>query len=294
MSDPSGAPHVWRKLGGAKWEDAWIERLAGFSDRLAITSLPGAKTIRLEVFQLRRTEAESLREMFGGTVATQKAWSPALQAQPRPPIRVRGRLLVVSSEAERALATHQGVPTLLIPAGMAFGTGEHATTATCLRLLADVSAEREPSSWEMLDLGCGSGILALAARIFGASKVEAADFDAQAVRVTRENAKANSLRGVTVKKLDVRGWHPPRTWPVVAANLYSGILVEVSPTLAAAVEPGGQLIFSGILRTQEDEVLAAFRAHGLQIERIIRKGKWVAGLATRLSQAPRRPVKARA
>ena len=273
--------HVWRKLGAAKWEDAWVERLTGFADRLAITSLPGAKTIRLEVFQLNKREATSLHKMFGGTVAPQKKWAPTASAAPRPPIRVRGKLAVVSSEKERA-ALKDSVPALLIPAGMAFGTGEHATTATCLRLLADVSAELTGQRWEMLDLGCGSGILALAARLLGAAKCLAGDFDPHAVRVTKENIRANALRGVIAQKLDVRSWRPPRTWQVVAANIYSGILVEVAPVIAAAVAPGGRLVFSGILRTQEEEVLAAFRASGLRIDRIVRKGKWVAGRGLRV------------
>ena len=271
---------AWRKLASAKWEDAWTERLAGFSDRLAISGLPGAKTIRLEVFQLGKTDAEKLRRMFGGTVALQKKWSPTTPAKPRAPIVVRGKLAVITSERERA-AVKRGVPGLVIPAGMAFGTGEHATTATCLRLLADVAGELTGRRWEMLDLGCGSGILALAARVLGARKCAGADFDPHAVRTAKENVRANAASRVAMKKLEVRAWTPERTWDVVAANLFSGLLIEVAPKLAAAVAPGGTLIFSGILRTQEVEVLAAFRRAGFRIGRVVRKGRWIAGLARR-------------
>ena len=170
---------------------------------------------------------------------------------------------------------------LLVPAGMAFGTGDHDTTATCLRFLADVSDELTGKTWELLDLGAGSGILALAARVLGARKVEASDFDPHAVRTAKENVKLNHLRGVVVKKADVREWTPTRTWEVVAANLFSGLLVEVAPKIVAAVAPGGRLVFSGILRVQEAEVLAAFRKAGLRIDRTVRKGKWVSGLGTR-------------
>ena len=277
--------HVWRKLASAKWEDAWIERLAGFADRLAITALAGAKTIRLEVFQLTETDAENLRRMFGGTAALQKRWSPQIAAKPRPPIRVRGKFVVVSSERERAAAGK--VPALLIPAGMAFGTGEHATTATCLRLLADVSGELAGQEWDALDLGCGSGILAIAARMLRAHRAEAADFDPHAVRTAKENVRANGVSAVTVKKLDVRKWHPARTWSVVAANLFSGLLIEVASKIAAATAPGGRLILSGILRTQEAEVIAAYRRAGFRIKRIVRKGKWIAVLATRSGRALR-------
>jgi len=85
-----------------------------------------------------------------------------------------------------------------------------------------------------------------------------------------------------VKKLDVRAWEPSRTWPVVAANLFSGLLVEAAPKIAAAVAPGGRLVFSGVLRAQEAEVLAAFERAGLRITRVVRKGKWVSGLAGKI------------
>jgi ribosomal protein L11 methyltransferase len=274
--------YTWRKLGSAKWEDAWVERLREVSDRLAITSLAGAKTIRLEAFQLTKAQATRLKKAFGGTVAEQKKQRPVAEAVTAP-IRVRNRLVVVGSEAARKAEkkTASDRPVLLIPAGMAFGTGDHATTATCLRFLADVSDELAGQPWEMLDLGAGSGILALAARRLGARKAEAGDFDPHAVRTAKENARLNDLKSVTIKKLDVRHWQPQRTWNVVAANLFSDLLMEVAPKIVAAVTPGGRLVFSGILRTQEAEVVAAFRKAGIRIDRLVRKGKWVSGLATR-------------
>jgi ribosomal protein L11 methyltransferase len=271
--------YTWRKLGAAKWEDAWVERLREVSDRLAITALAGAKTIRLEAFQLSQAQADRLKKAFGGTVAVQKklrAVSEAVNA----PIRVRDKLVVVGSERARAAEkkASPGRAVLLIPAGMAFGTGDHATTATCLRFLADVSEAQASAPWDMLDLGAGSGILALAARLLGARRAEAGDFDPHAVRTAKENVRLNAIKGVTVKKLDVRSWEPQRTWNVVGANLFSDLLMEVAPKIVAAVAPGGRLVFSGILRTQEAEVVAAFRRAGLQIDRLVRKGKWVSGL----------------
>ena len=275
-------PYTWRKLGAAKWEDAWVERLREVSDRLAITALAGAKTIRLEAFQLTKARAERLREAFGGTVAVQKMLRTVSETVTKP-IRVRGRLIIVGTERERA-ALAKAEPersVLLVPAGMAFGTGDHDTTATCLRFLADVSEELRDQSWEMLDLGTGSGILALSGRVLGARNVEASDFDPHAVRTAKENVRLNGLRRVVVKKSDVREWTPVRTWDVVAANLFSGLLVEVAAKIVAAVAPGGRLVFSGILRVQEAEVLAAFRQAGLHVERTVRKGKWVSGLGVR-------------
>ncbi len=274
--------YTWKKLGSAKWEDAWVERLKEVSDRLAITALAGAKTIRLEAFQLTKAQADRLKKNFGGTVAPQKMPRAVAEAVTKP-IRVREKLIIVGTERERATLAKAKPDraVLLIPAGMAFGTGDHDTTATCLRFLADVSEELAGQKWEMLDLGTGSGILALAARVLGAGKVEASDFDPHAVRTTKENVRLNGLRGVVVKKSDVRAWTPARTWEVVAANLFSDLLQEVAAKIAAAVAPGGRLVFSGILRKQEGEVVAAFRKAGLHVDRVVRKGKWVSGLGTR-------------
>jgi len=274
---------VWRKLSGAKWEDAWVERLAFVSERLAITALAGRKTIRLEVFHLTRVEADKIWRAFGGEVVPQKPAAPAQQQAGRAPIRVRDKLVVVDRSG-LPTAGEDGTrlrPTLVIPAGMAFGTGDHATTATCLRLLADVSDEFREQPWELLDLGTGTGILAIAARLLGARRVDAADFDPDAVRVAKENVKLNSVDRVTVRNLDVRSWQPARTWDVVVANLFSGLLTEAAPQIAAATSSRGRLIFSGVLRNQEVEVVAALRGAGFHVERIVRKGKWIAGKCRR-------------
>ncbi len=271
----------WRKLSAAKWSDAWLERLAFLGpQRAMVIEFPGARSVRVEAHGLTRREADDVLKMFGGKV-TESKWLTATNPPLRPPIKVRGRLLIVSTEKE--LRAHEKgknrEAVVLIPAGMAFGTGEHATTATCLRLLADASREQAAESWEALDLGTGSGILAIAARKLGARKVEAGDFDPHAVRTAKDNVRANHASGIAIKRIDVRNWHPARTWEVVCSNLFSGLLVEVAPKIARAVASGGSLIFSGILREQEKEVLTAFRKSGMKIEKVVRKGKWVSGLA---------------
>lgn len=277
------ARYSWRKLSALKWSDSWMERLSFLGpQRVMIIELAGARTARVEAHGLTKKEGDGLVKMFGGTLREAK-WLTAVNPPDRPPIRVRGRLVVYSTVKE--METHQGkggaqTPALLIPAGMAFGTGEHATTATCLRLLVDVS-RTQPAGWEMLDLGTGSGILAIAARTLGARRVEAGDFDPHAVRTAKENVKANGVDRVVVRKMDVRAWQPERMWEVVAANLFSGLHLEVAPKYTRAVEPGGKLIFSGILREQEAEVTGAIQQAGFAIEKLVRKGKWVSGLATR-------------
>lgn len=274
---------VWRKLSQAKWEDAWQERLGWLGQRLIIITLSGRPTSRIEAWQLTKKEADSLVKEFGGQVRPMKPMTAKdIEPTVRPPLRIRGKLLVVSTEKERDIARKKdaATPCLLIPASLAFGTGEHATTATCLRLLSDHAAKLA-QPWDALDLGTGTGILAFAARILGAKKVEATDFDATAVRVAKENAVVNSIKRVVFKKSNVLSWTPKRTWPVVMANLFSPILIAAAPQISAAVEKGGILILSGILRIQADEVIAAFTAQKMKFEIVSKKGKWVTCLARR-------------
>jgi ribosomal protein L11 methyltransferase len=279
-----GMLFAWKKLASAKWEDAWMERLSVIDPtRLSVTSLPGRKSIRLEAWSLSKSEAASLVKQFGGQVRPLKPGPPVIKAPPRAPIRIRESLLIVSSEREKKSAAKLagGRRILLVPAAMAFGTGEHATTSCCLRFLSDAADSLRGGPWEMLDLGTGSGILAIAARKLGAKKVEACDFDPHAVRTALENVRANAADTVSVKKLDVLKWTPKKTWDVVAANLFSEVLIAAAPAIARAVKPAGRLIFSGILRSQEKETVAAFLLQKFRIDTITRKGKWVTVLATK-------------
>jgi len=274
---------LWSRLASAKWEDAWVERLQLLGPgRLAIFSLPGSKRIRLEAYGLGARDAARLVAAFGGQTRRMKTGLPASNDAAAPPLLIRDRLIVVRSPraAKAAARAHCGRPVLIIPAAMAFGTGDHATTAACLRMLTDFAAKRT-GRWEALDLGAGTGILALAARLLGAARCDAWDYDAAAIRATRENARLNKLRNVPAARVDVTQWIPTRQWDLVTANLYSEMLGKVAAKIAAAVKPGGRLILSGMLATQSEEVLDVFRSHGLEFRRVVKKGKWVTALAIR-------------
>jgi len=160
---------------------------------------------------------------------------------------------------------------------MAFGTGGHATTATCLRLLCDASLA---AGFTAADVGCGSGILAIACEMLGARSVDAFDNDEAAVRIARENATLNYCHAISTTCQDVFKWAPRKTYDVILANLFSEILIAVAPRLVAALRPGGTLIFSGVLHYQSAEVIEAFALHGLRLEHLVRRGKWCAGLLT--------------
>lgn len=168
-----------------------------------------------------------------------------------------------------------------IEPGMSFGTGLHGTTQACLRFLeelaADAPAGAPPRS--LADLGCGSGILSIAARKLGYAPVAGVDYDAAAVRVSAENARENGVADVAFSACDVTEDPIPRA-DVVVANILAPVLVRAAPRIAAAVEPGPRaaLVLSGILGTQYADVRAAYEAQGFREERSLALGEWTSGL----------------
>lgn len=154
---------------------------------------------------------------------------------------------------------------IVLDPGMAFGTGHHASTRGCLELLEPALADRPAA--RVLDLGCGSGILAIAARQLGARAAVAIDIDADAVAIARENAAVNGVTtGLTFgEELDA----VPGVFEVVLANLFARQLVEFAPTIAARLSPGGMAIGAGILAVEADAVRAAWSAAGL-----LAAGEW--------------------
>ncbi|WP_248362209.1 50S ribosomal protein L11 methyltransferase [Anaeromyxobacter oryzae] len=151
-----------------------------------------------------------------------------------------------------------GLAEVVLDPGMAFGTGTHPTTSLCLAALSDLLAARPGAS--VLDVGTGSGLLAIAARKLGAGRVAGNDNDPVAVDVARENAERNGASlELTVAPLPaIRG-----PFDLVVANILANTLVELAPQLAAQLAPGGVVLLSGILAPQADEVRAAYVAQGL-------------------------------
>ena len=279
---PKLADHrfTWSKRVSALHSENWFETLSSLGPmRVMITQNAGSRSAQIQAHGLTKKEATALHLEHGGKISEAK-WLTAANPPQRAPIRVRGRFSVVSTQSERDAALKKNSqPALWVPAGLAFGTGEHATTAMCLRHLADIADTLETEQWEFLDLGTGSAILAMAARVLGAKRVLGTDFDAMALRTAKENVQNNSLRNIQLKRSDVLKWNPERTWEVVGANLFSGVLIEAAPVIARAIAPGGHLLLSGVLREQEQEVLKAFARQKLKVERVTRKGKWISAHA---------------
>lgn len=272
---------VWSKLSAAKWEDAWEERFHGpLRTGLAITRLSGGKTIRVEVYCERKADAARIHREFGGQIRTlkQQNWA-AKSAESLQPVMIRSALIVAHSAgiADNMRAVYPNRHVLCIPGEMAFGTGDHATTSTCLRLLADYAAEKRNAGegWSLLDLGCGTGILAIAAAVLGAQPVDGFDYDPAAVRVANRNAKLNGMRRLKFTQGDVTTWQPAQQYDVVAANIFYDVLTLSFERIAAAAKPGGMVIVSGILHTHAADCLAAGKQAGLKFDKPIRKGKWV-------------------
>lgn len=246
---------------------------------LVFFSRPRSRVFRIEAY----SNAEVVRRLekaFGGKAAPIPA-SATLGGvfAPAKPLLIRGRLAILSDATAWQEWNHlpRKAQGLFVPAGMAFGTGAHATTAACLRFLCDLSSSLD-QGFRAADLGTGSGILAIAASALGAGTVDAIDNDPHAVRVAKENVRNNKLRSIRVARGDVLTWSPADPCDVITANLFSGLLIPSAPLIAAGLVPGGRLIFSGVLVDQLPEVTKALRGAGFGPVQAVHRGKWCAGL----------------
>lgn len=169
----------------------------------------------------------------------------------------------------------EGVHVLVIEPGMAFGTGLHETTRLCLRILDELTAQSAPPD-RMLDVGCGSGVLTMAARKLGVPHVLGLDVDPIAVEVSADNADLNGISsGCTFATTPVDALDG--SYPLVVANILAHILRRLRNALIARTRAGGVLILSGLLERERDAMLDAFCASGeMSLEREATLGEWIA------------------
>jgi ribosomal protein L11 methyltransferase len=273
--------HLWRKMTDRRWlrlhENILQARSRG---RLVIISRPERKRLQLEVACTSRDVSRKLIAEFGGrTEKWRRDWLKRFaDRRGSKPLRIGKRLLIsnVGGNPAFRLARDKDRAHILVPASAAFGTGEHATTAMSLRLLERLT-RAWTDGWSLGDLGTGSGILALAAKCFGAGRVTGIDNDPKAISIAKANARLNRIDNVDFCLADLRKWNPTEVTDVVAANLYSELLIEILPKLKRC----NWLILSGVLRRQEDKLVRVLRRNNIEIVNVKRRGKWVAVLASR-------------
>jgi len=201
------------------------------------------------------------------------------------PIEIGNSLLVKPSWSKRRARKNQAV--VILDPGLSFGTGQHPTTEFCLQKIAAAVCDRRnrrsqsaATAKSFLDIGTGSGILAIAAAKLGYKPVHAIDFDPEAVRIARANARANNVhKKLRIERSDVAklSTKPREQFDLVCANLISNLLVAERKKIAAQLKPGGILVLAGILKSEFLEVQRQFESLGLKLISSGSKKEWRSG-----------------
>lgn len=203
------------------------------------------------------------------------------------PIRIGHALLVKPSWSKLRAAKNQAV--VVLDPGLSFGTGQHPTTGFCLHEL--VRRRRSGTQQSFLDIGTGSGILAIAAAKLGYSPVHAFDFDSEAIRVARANARANGvLNKLRITRADVTKLpaRPARQYDLICANLISTLLIAERRRITKLINGDGVLVLAGILRSEFAQVQAAYEALGWRLSAGKSENEWRSGAFVRDSQVLQR------
>jgi ribosomal protein L11 methyltransferase len=233
---------------------------------------------RVDAYPASTAEADAFGRVLGGwpTLAVKsEALADAdwlkLALSGLPPVRA-GRFFVYGAhDAGRAPAN---AVALRIEAGAAFGTGHHGTTVACLAAFDQLLKARRFE--RVLDLGTGTGLLAIAAARTGSRVARASDIDPVSVRIARENARINRarVRFVRADGLAHRAIAESSPYDLVFANILARPLIRLARPIARALAPGGRVILSGLLRVQERDVRAAYLGQGLKFERRLFRDAW--------------------
>jgi len=244
-------------------EDARLWRVEGVRD-VADTLPDGAMALAALVSGVEAPLHRTATEAEGWVLRTQAAF----------PQQLVGRRFAIRGTHDAGVAP-AGRITLVLDAGLAFGSGEHGSTRGCLRALEAVARR---SRRRVLDMGTGSGILAMAAARLLRRPVLATDIEPWSVRVAGQNALANGV-GRLVRPILADGWRSPAVrrgapYDLVFANILARPLCQMARDLALHVAPGGRVILAGLLETQIRMVLAAHRRHGLLLASVLREGPW--------------------
>ena len=254
-------------------EDEATGDALGWNIQFLYRSRPDPKEFEAELMLACAAAGVTLETVTVETVPTQD-WVTATSLR-LPPIPA-GRFVVHGSHARDELPP--GLVPIEIDAGVAFGSGEHATTQSCLRAIDELA--RAHRFRRVLDVGCGSGILSIAAAKCWPARIVAVDNDPVAVRVTAHNLRLNGVaaRAQAVVSDGYRHALVHRTAPfdLILANILADPLIELAPALRRHLAPGGHAVLSGLLDRQAERVIAAHRDQGLRLVRRFDQGPWTA------------------
>lgn len=290
---PAPVPHI-QQFRLRLTADA--ETMDGFADALGSTLDPEATAIAqweesdgvwlVEAYYDHAPDLAVLTNLIAETAAANRITAPSVSFGPveerdwvreslkhLKPIHAGRFLLYGSHDRDQR---KPGRINLEIDAGLAFGTGHHGTTLGCLQALTDLLKTTRPR--RVLDLGCGTGVLAIAAAKHTRNLVLASDIDPVATQTARENARRNAARSL-VKTVTAPGLHHieikrQAPFDLVLANILAGPLVALAPGIAGIVSVRGKIVLSGLLRRQERRIIAAYRAQGMVLEKRIRIDEW--------------------
>jgi ribosomal protein L11 methyltransferase len=240
-----------------EWTETVRQRLAGGIERVRECGLDVGKGSFTLARIARRSWAESWKRHF-------------------PPLEIGSALLLKPSWSRRRARKGQAV--IVLDPGLSFGTGRHPTTAFCLRQL--VARSRGGTVRSFLDIGTGSGILAIAAAKLGYGPIRALDFDPDSIRTARQNAARNRvLERISLSRYDVTrlSLHARGQYSLVCANLISNLLVERAEAIAARVAHGGVLVLAGILKEEFPKVREVYEATGLRLRTSRVEREWQSG-----------------
>jgi ribosomal protein L11 methyltransferase len=260
LGELSGAASGFEDGDGAIWQlTAWFQDMPDHAVLAsAITQASASAGVKAPEFIVKPLEA---RDWLAENSASFQ------------PIRA-GRFFIHPTfyEGRRPAGSHA----IALDAATAFGSGSHGTTKGCLLALDRIARRRRPR--RILDMGCGSGILAIAMAKAWKRPVLAVDIDDEAVRVTAENARRNGV-GNYIRAGAGPGFAAPvmqgkRGFDLIVANILARPLIAMAPALARALAPGGEAVLSGLLAHQENQVIAAYRAQGLALVRRDRIDNW--------------------
>ena len=231
-------------------------------------SLPIAESLRQELFSLGATGVTI-------EVTPEQDWTELWKIHFKA-MRIGKRLVICPTWEE--FDTQPDDILITIDPGQAFGTGDHSTTKLCLTFL-EKYVNSEVAS--LLDLGTGSGILAIVSKKLGAHFVLGTDIDPIAVEVAKENAARNGVETQFMVSEGLDESELNRKWPVIVSNIISATLIRLAPQVTLRVESGGLWIVSGIIESNWPDVLSAAQSSGFELVEMAVEGDWVAGVLRR-------------